>query len=97
MAQKHWADQAVSVTVYYKQNEIEQLKAWLKDNLKYLKTISFLCHSEHGFKQAPKEKISREQYEKLSAKIKPINIDNGVGDGDMVSSMECEGGACPIK
>lgn len=96
MAQKHWADQAVSVTVYYKQSEIEQLKAWLKDNLKYLKTISFLCHSEHGFKQAPKEKISKEQYEKLSAKIKPINTDNA-GDGSLQSSLECEGGACPVK
>ena len=97
MAQKHWADQAVSVTVYYKREELDELKNWLKDNLKYLKTISFLCHSEHGFKQAPKEKISKEQYEKLSSKIKPINIDNGVGDGDLLSSMECEGGACPVK
>ena len=96
MAQKHWADQAVSVTVYYKREELEDLKTWLKDNLKHLKTISFLCHSEHGFKQAPKEKISKEQYEKLSAKIKPINIDNGVGDGDLLSSMECEG-ACPVR
>jgi ribonucleoside-triphosphate reductase len=100
IAQKHWADQAVSVTVYYKQSELEDLKAWLKDNLKYLKTISFLCHSEHGFKQAPKEKISKEQYEKLSAKIKPINIDNqDVGQADLLSSMECAdgAGACPIK
>jgi len=97
MAQKHWADQAVSVTVYYKREELEQLKVWLKDNLKYLKTISFLCHSEHGFKQAPKEKISKEQYEKLSSKIKPINIDNGVGEGELLSSMECEGGVCPVK
>jgi hypothetical protein len=61
-----------------------------------LKTISFLCHSEHGFKQAPKETITKEQYEKLSAKIKPINTDNA-GDGDLQSSMECEGGVCPVK
>jgi ribonucleoside-triphosphate reductase len=98
MAQKHWADQAVSVTVYYRQSELDDLKAWLKDNLKYLKTISFLCHSEHGFKQAPKEKITKEQYEKLSAKIKPINIDNkDVGQSDLLSSMECVDGACPVK
>ncbi len=64
--------------------------------LKYLKTISFLCHSEHGFKQAPKETITKEQYEKLSEKIKPINIDNA-GDGLLESSLECEGGACPVK
>jgi len=96
MAQKHWADQSVSVTVYYKREDIEQLKAWLNDNLKYLKTISFLCHSEHGFKQAPKETITKEQYEKLSAKIKPINDEN-VGDGELEDSMECAGGFCPVK
>ncbi len=96
MAQKHWADQSVSVTVYYKREEISQLKKWLGENLKYLKTISFLCHSEHGFLQAPKEKITKEQYEKLSAKIKPIN-DDGIGEGELESSMECEGGACPVK
>jgi ribonucleoside-triphosphate reductase len=96
MAQKHWADQAVSVTVYYRREELDELKNWLKDNLKYLKTISFLCHSEHGFKQAPKEKISKEQYEKLSAKIKPINTDKA-GDGELESSLECQNGACPVR
>lgn len=96
MAQKHWADQSVSVTVYYKREDIPALKTWLSENLKYLKTISFLCHSEHGFKQAPKETITKEQYEKLSAKIKPIN-DDGVGDGELGDSMECAGGACPVK
>lgn len=95
IAQKHWADQSVSVTVYYKRDEIPRIKAWLGDNLKNLKTISFLCHSEHGFKQAPKEAITKEQYERFSAKIKPIDIDS-IGEGDL-DSLECAGGACPIK
>jgi ribonucleoside-triphosphate reductase len=95
MAQKHWADQSVSVTVYYRKNEIEQLKTWLTENLQYLKTISFLCHSDHGFKQAPKETITREQYEKLSPTVRPIESDL-VGDG-AIDGTECEGGACPIR
>jgi ribonucleoside-triphosphate reductase len=96
MAQKHWADQSVSVTVYYKREDIENLKIWLGENLKYLKTISFLCHSEHGFKQAPKETITKEQYEKLSAKIRPIN-DDDVGEGELADSLECGSGFCPVK
>ena len=95
MAQRFWADQAVSVTVYYKKEEIAQLKQWLAENLQYLKTISFLCHSDHGFKQAPKEAITREQFEKLSAEITPINVD-AIGDGEL-ESQECSSGACPIK
>lgn len=95
LAQKHWADQAVSVTVYYKREDIGKLKDWLADNLKYLKTISFLCHSDHGFKQAPKEKISEEQYQKLSARIKPIQ-EQEITQGDL-ESQECVGGVCPVK
>jgi ribonucleoside-triphosphate reductase len=95
MAQRHWADQSVSVTVYYRKEEIEQLKTWLAENLQYLKTISFLCHSDHGFKQAPKEAVTREQYEKLSQTVRPLEGDI-VGDG-AIDGTECEGGACPVR
>jgi len=95
MAQKYWADQAVSVTVYYKREEIPQIKAWLEQNLKYLKTISFLCHAGHGFKQAPKEAITAEQYERLSEKIKPIDALSI--EGPDLDSMECGSGGCPVK
>jgi hypothetical protein len=96
LAQKHWADQSVSVTVYYKREDVPALKTWLAENLKYLKTISFLCHSDHGFKQAPKEAISEEQYGILAEKIKPVEVDD-VGIGADLDGAECEGGACPVK
>lgn len=95
MAQKHWADQAVSVTVYYRREELGAIKEWLGNNLKYLKTISFLCHSDHGFKQAPKEAITEEQYRELSSKVSELAIDDITGEGDVVA--ECEGGVCPVK
>lgn len=95
MAQRHWADQSVSVTVYYKKEEIQQLKQWLGENLKYVKTISFLCHSDHGFKQAPKEAITADAFYRLSEKVRPLEGDI-VGDGDL-DGAECAGGACPVK
>lgn len=98
MAQKHWADQAVSVTVYYKKNEIPKIKAWLSENLKYLKTISFLLQEDHGFKQAPKEAISKEAFEELSSKITPIDTSKiGVSNEDLLDGLECSGGACPVR
>jgi len=96
MAQKYWSDQAVSVTVYYEREDIPKLKEWLAQNLQFVKSISFLCHSEHGFKQAPKEKITADQYEKFSKKIKPIDIES-IGEGKMIDGIECDGGACPIR
>jgi ribonucleoside-triphosphate reductase len=96
MAQRHWADQAVSVTVYYRREDLAELKAWLADNLKELKTISFLCHNDHGFRQAPKEAISQTQFERLSSRIVPLTLD-GVGAADALGDLECASGACPIK
>ena len=96
MAQRHWADQSVSVTVYYKKEDISHLREWLSNNLQYLKSISFLCHNDHGFLQAPKEAISREQYEKLSSKIKPIQMED-ITEGALIDEAECAGGSCPVR
>ena len=96
MAQKYWADQSVSVTVYYKKEEIPKLKQWLTDNISEIKTISFLLHAGHGFEQAPKEPISAEKYERLSSKIKPVDLSK-IGNGFEIDSQECAGGACPVK
>jgi ribonucleotide reductase alpha subunit len=95
-AQKYWADQAVSVTVYYKKEEINEIKAWLALNLKNIKTISFLSYNDHGFKQAPLEKISQEEYSSLSPTVKQIDVDQ-IGVGGDLQDTECEGGVCPIK
>lgn len=97
MAQKYWADQSISVTVYYKKDEIPKLKEWLSKNLDSLKTISFLPHSDHGFKQAPLQAITKEEYEKAIAKIKEIDISQLENVNESLDTSDCEGGACPIK
>jgi ribonucleoside-triphosphate reductase len=95
-AQKHWSDNSVSVTVYYEKEEIPKIKDWLKENLNEVKSISFLCHSDHGFKQAPYETIDKTTYDKLIASLKPLDIDS-VGQAQDVDMQDCESGVCPIK
>lgn len=94
-AQKHWADMSVSVTVYYKKEELSKLKSWLTDNISSIKTISFLCHDDHGFVQAPYEAISEEDYIKYSKSLTPINFED-ISQGE-IESVECQNGVCPIK
>lgn len=90
-----WSDNSVSVTVYYRIEELDSIKEWLNANYKAsLKTVSFLLHQNHGFKQAPYSEITKEEYEKTSAGLKSIRIDGGEMIGDL---MSCEGGACPIR
>lgn len=96
--QTNWSDNAVSCTVYYKIQEIPEIKKWLK---KYynnsIKSVSFLLHSDHGFKQAPLEEISKEQYLEIKSKVKPITSINNIYENDFLDSFECVTGVCPIK
>ena len=96
--QEVWSDNAVSVTAYYSEEELSDLKKWLSENYENgIKSVSFLLRQKHGFKQAPYEEISKEVYETKKAKVKPvININYNIGS-DSLEGIECEGGACPIK
>jgi ribonucleotide reductase alpha subunit len=94
--QKHWADQAVSITVYYTKENLEQVKVWLKENISKIKSISFLLHQGHGFIQAPKEPITEEQYLALSKNIRELDISTA-HEAKEVDNADCEGGFCPIK
>jgi ribonucleotide reductase alpha subunit len=94
--QANWSDNAVSCTVYYKKEELSEIKEWLKANYKdNIKSVSFLLHSDHGFTQAPYEEIDEVQYEKMIKKVKPlVKIDTS---NEMIDGIECEGGVCPIR
>lgn len=95
--QTQWSDNAVSVTVYYKKEELPDIKKWLSENYKTsIKTVSFLLHSEHGFQQAPYSAITKEEYDTIRAKVKPLVQLQKITSGTL-EDLECAGGACPIK
>ena len=96
--QTEWADNAVSVTVYYRKEEVDSIKEWLSKNYdKSVKSVSFLLHSDHNFVLPPYEEISKEVYEKTVSKIDfsvPLVQEKFSGDIDM---EDCATGACPVK
>ena len=94
--QTKWSDNAVSVTIYYRLNELDEIKEWLKKNYKdNVKTCSFLLHNDHGFTQAPFEEISKEEYEDMITKVTPIT--NMSIHGLEMDEESCPGGMCPIR
>lgn len=100
--QTEWSDNAVSVTVYYRKEELPEIKEWLRVNYNNsVKTVSFLLHSDHGFKQAPLEKISKEAYLEMVKNTRPITDISSIcytaADENFVGEGECAGGACPLK
>ncbi len=91
-----WSDNAVSVTVYYRKEELPDIKEWLKTNYRdSVKSVSFLLHQDHGFLQAPYSEIDEATYRARIAKVKPLSAANA-GEGTL-DSLECAGGACPIR
>lgn len=97
-AQSIWADNNVSVTVYYRKEELPEIQEWMKKNYKNkVKSVSFLLHSDHGFNLAPYEEIDSDTYLKLKSKIKSNLTFTDSSDIDLLDSLECEGGYCPVK
>ena len=96
--QTEWADNAVSVTVYYRKDELQSIKDWLAQNYNNsIKSASFLLHSEHNFPLPPYEEITSEMYEKLLSKIDfSVSLTRTAFGGDL-SLDDCSTGACPIK
>lgn len=93
-----WADNAVSVTVYYRKEELQLIKDWLEKNYTDgVKSVSFLLHADHNFPLPPYQECSEDEYEKMLAKIDfSIPLLQTSFDGELELD-DCATGACPIK
>jgi ribonucleotide reductase alpha subunit len=74
--QRYWADNMVSQTVTFDpEREGPQLAAALNYAQYHLKSVSFLPRLEAGaFPQMPYEAITKEEYERRSAALRPLNF-----------------------
>jgi adenosylcobalamin-dependent ribonucleoside-triphosphate reductase len=95
--QTEWADNAVSVTVYYRKEELSSIKEWLTANYdSSVKSVSFLLHTDHNFPLPPYEEITKEQYEKSVSKI-DFTVPLQASTGGMLDLDDCSTGACPVR
>ncbi|MGW8179373.1 MAG: hypothetical protein ACWGQW_11525, partial [bacterium] len=99
--QHWWADNAVSVTVTFREDERDQIKHLLRSKSGQFKTISFLPpQDEGGYAQAPFEAITQEAADKIRKGLKKVNL-KAVYDGgkaqDATDSKFCDTDACDIS
>ncbi len=91
--QKYWSDNQVSITITFKDEEENQIKHVLECYEDKLKSVSFLPIKEHGYKQAPYEEITKEQFETIVKNLKPFNLnetkDRAIGE-KFCDSDRCE-------
>ena len=94
--QAEWSDNSVSVTIYYRKEELDAIKAWLAVNYVNTKSVSFLLHSDHGFDQAPLEEITEARYLEMKEKVTPITSLDSLNMDD-IDIADCDTGACPVR
>ena len=94
--QRHWADNAVSVTIYYHPSELPGIREYLEDNWRYFKSLSFLRHSDHGFDQAPMEAITWDEYHTRLNALGHEHVDVHGLALDLEDS-DCATGSCPVR
>jgi hypothetical protein len=98
LMQAYWADNAVSVTIDFdKEKEGPLIKQALEMYRHRLKSVSFLPRDDHGYQQAPKTVITKEEYEAYKAQLKPLRF--AAANTHEVDDKFCDNSGCtvPIK
>lgn len=99
---EHWTEHNPSVTVNVREDEWLRVGAWVYDNFDSVGGVSFLPASEHTYKQAPYQEITKEEYE-VALKNMPTSIDwsvlslyETVDSTTGSQELSCTAGVCEI-
>ncbi|MFX0144625.1 MAG: ribonucleoside-triphosphate reductase, adenosylcobalamin-dependent [Candidatus Hodarchaeota archaeon] len=93
--QKYWSDNQVSITITFKQEEADHIKHVLECYEDKLKSVSFLPIKEHGYKQAPYEQITKEQYAEMISKLNLFNLDETRDRA--IGEKFCDSDRCEVR
>jgi intein/homing endonuclease len=91
--QSYWADNQVSATVTFRKDEAKDIATALKMYETRLKSISFLPLSDHGYKLAPYETITKSEFENYSARLLPLDLSQSTHE---VEDKFCDGDKCSV-
>ena len=99
---KHWTEHNPSVTINVREDEWLRVGSWVYDNFDSIGGVSFLPSSEHTYKQAPYQEITKEEYEKSLSEM-PTTIDwsvlslyETVDTTTGSQELSCTAGVCEI-
>lgn len=102
MYQDHWCEHKPSATIYVKEDEWLDVGAWIYRNFDKVSGLSFLPNSEHIYKQAPYQDITKAEYDEWVKKLPKMvdwsklveyeDRDNTIGS----QTMSCSSGVCEI-
>lgn len=98
----YYTEHNPSISVYYKQNEIEDVKKWILENWKYITGISFFPASDGSvYPLQPMEAITKEKYDEMCSAISKVNFARlteyeKIDTTEVISTVACAGGNCEV-
>lgn len=93
--QSLWADNSVSVTITFQEDEIDDLITAVERNAPYLKALSFLKLSGHRYLQAPYTDCTQEEFDTYKNSLQPLDFSN-VAEAKIAGSKFCDGDKCEL-
>ena len=98
MAQRHWSDNSVSVTISFQPNEKKDVGTVLHMFDGQLKTVSFLPMGNETYPQMPYTQITKEEYEEYKYKLLPIDFTDVYAGmaADAIGEKYCSTDFCEV-
>lgn len=99
--QDRYCEHKPSITVNVKEDEWMSTGAYVYEHFDDMSGVSFLPHSEHTYRQAPYQEITKEEYEQLEAAMPTINWEEfdayeQEDNTDGSQELACTAGVCEV-
>ena len=102
MFMEHYVDHNCSITVHVREGEWSEACQWVWDNWDDVVGVTFISYDDSFYELLPYEEISKEEYEKRAAAMKPF-IPSLISKYEReeteldVGDEGCETGVCPVR
>ena len=102
MVMTHYVDHNCSITVHVRENEWEEVEEWVWNNWDDVVALSFLSYDDSFYELLPYEAISKEEYERRKAEMRPFNpsliskYEHEETELD-IGQSDCSSGVCPVR
>lgn len=101
MVKEHYTEHNPSITIYVGEDEWIAVADWLYKNWDLLGGLSFLPRSNHVYRLAPYEEITKETYEELSQRFESMDFSKIVtyerdDETEAKRELACAGGVCEV-
>lgn len=101
VVKEHYTEHNPSVTVSVGDDEWIHVADWVYENWEIIGGLSFLPRSNHVYKLAPYEEITKERYEEMIKKVDHLDFSKivtyeTVDETELKKELACVGGVCEI-